>query len=118
MLEHFKMKESVITDKNRKIPAHLLRPHCTRDHRREKVVFGKEEEGLAWLYSDRASQEGDTKKAASVANEKAPKDTALWYEEYLSALFGKPVTLHCIVSGCNSGNGWDYRVYGYRKAEV
>ena len=95
-------------------------PHYT-DHRFKKpqTVFGQEEDGIGYDYSDQL-WEWDYNKAeesAKIANESgALPRTCLWYEVYLSAYFGRSIEIVHIISGVNVGNGYPYCVFGYRNA--
>ena len=91
-------------------------PHYTDESfRHGKTVFGKVpatefgHAGLEYVYSDRL-QQWDYDKAAQAteaakASGHAPR-SCLWYEAYLSAYFGKPVTIEHIVAGFNWSNGY------------
>ena len=99
-----------------------LSPHYRHDmpmFEQEQVVFGKREDGLYWEYSDRL-WEWDRKKAEDswkIASEAGHvKGSANAIQAYLSAYFGKPVDLVCVISGVNRGNGYPYNVYGFRDA--
>lgn len=101
-----------------------LSPHYLHDmpmFEKEQVVFGKEEEGLSWEYSDRLWEWDRDKAKASweVANSAghAPR-SANAIEAYLTAYFDKPVSLVCVISGVNRGNGYPYSVYGFKYTET
>jgi hypothetical protein len=93
-------------------------PHYTDDHyKHPQTIFGKEEKGLEYAYSDRLYQWDHIKEAEArnVANSsKAKRDTARWFQIYLTAYFGKPVILKHILAGVNWGNGYPYQVFGYK----
>ena len=82
----------------------------------EQTVFGKPDKILSYEYSDRLiERDYDKSKQASTSahNSGAEYKTAQWYENYLSAYFGKPVEIRHIAAGVNRSDGWDYRVFGF-----
>lgn len=94
-----------------------LYPHYTDKRFKEpQTVWGAEEEGLTYEYSDRIRQwDYDKAKAASEsASAKAQKDTAKWFTFYLSHYYDKPVVLRHIMAGFNVGNGYPYQIFGFR----
>ena len=97
-----------------------LSPHYLHDmptFRSDQVVFGKEEDGLNWEYSDRLwGWDWDKAKAAwqKSIDECHTKGSADQVESFLSLYFGKPVDLVCVISGVNRGNGYPYNVYGFK----
>lgn len=104
------------TDKNAQIADYA--PHYTNSYfKTARVVWGREEKGLSWDYSDRI-WEWDYEKAeqsAKLASEKHPTRTAAWVEVYLSAFFGKDIEVVCIMAGFNVSNGYPYQVFGYKE---
>lgn len=104
-------------DKNR--PLHTS-PHYTDDRfKKEQTVFGEEQSGLAYDYSDRLWQwdSDKAKEALEVAkNSGEVKSSAAYYEVYLSHYFGKPVEIGHIIAGVGRSNGYPYCVFGYRDA--
>lgn len=94
-----------------------LRPHYSDDRfDEERAVFGQEEKGLFYNYSDRLWQADweKSKEAAEAANASgATRDSATWLETWLSHWHGKKVDLKHVVSGVNKSNGHPYNVYGY-----
>jgi hypothetical protein len=104
-------------DKNKALETH---PHYTDDRfKKEQTVFGKEEDGIGYDYSDRLREWDYSKAEASVkaANESgATPRTCKWYEAYLSAYFGKPIEIKHIIAGVNRSNGYPYCVFGYKDA--
>ena len=104
----------MITDKNTILQD--THPHYTDSRfRTEQTIFGQEEKGLQYEYSDRiADQDREAKKNSEVfADSKAVKCTAAWYEAYLSAHFDKPADIRHIIAGVNRSNGYPYRIYGF-----
>ncbi len=103
-----------------------LHPHYSDDRfRKERTVFGHEptdsfgHKGLTYNYSDRLVQWDATKHGAawSKAQEsKAPRDSALFLEAYLSAYYSKPIEVVHVVAGVNHSNGYPYWVVGWREA--
>lgn len=109
----------MITDKNEVLQN--THPHYTNERlRKEQTIFGQDEDGLNYEYSDRvADWDREAKKDSSAEADKvAKKCTAAWYEAYLSAHFEKPVDIRHIIAGVNRGNGYPYRVYGFKFVEV
>lgn len=81
-----------------------------------RTVWGAEEKGLSYDYSDRL-QEWDYKKAEAArkaADEKVKGFTPEWIQLYLSLYYGKDVELRHVMGGVNVSNGYNYYVYGYR----
>ena len=86
--------------------------------KKPQVIYGHQEDGLTWEYSDRIWQWDRTK--AEAASEKAkdsgasPK-TARYAEAFLRAYFDNPnLKLMCVMGGCNLSNGYEYYVYGFK----
>lgn len=81
-------------------------------------IFGHEEKDIHYVYSDRL-YEWDPQKAKDserIVNEKGISGkTGRWYQEYLSAYFGKEVEIVNIKSGCNVATGYPYLVFGFRE---
>ena len=107
---------------NRKMnePIDNISPHYTNPRfKTARTVWGAEEEGLSYDYSDRLWEwDYDKAKAASQsASATAKRGTAQWFQDYLSAYYGEPVELCYIMAGFNLGNGYPYQVFGYRFAE-
>lgn len=97
-----------------------IAPHYTDSHfKTARTVWGAEENGISYDYSDRLWEwDYDKAKAASeAASIHARPRTAQWFQDYLSAYHGKPVILRHIMAGFNLGNGYPYQVFGYRFAE-
>jgi hypothetical protein len=84
-----------------------------------QTIFGKEEKGLGYDYSDRIWQWNYDKadQATKHANTKQTPHTANWYQEYLSFYFDKPVILKHILAGVNVSSGYPYLVFGYKFEE-
>lgn len=95
-------------------------PHYTDERfRHAQTVYGREEERLAYDYSDRLWQWDSEKaeQAAKTANASGAKlKTARWYQTYLSAYFDKAVEVRHILAGWNRVTGYSYAVFGYRDA--
>jgi hypothetical protein len=110
-------QEWTVTDVNAKLEDC---PHYS-DHRYQggqtQTIFGKEEKGIGYDYSDRLWQWDYDKaeQATKTANETGAKPhTARWYQEYLSAYFGRAIQLKHIIAGVNVSNGYPYLVFGYK----
>lgn len=75
------------------------------------------EDGIEYNYSDRLLQWDYNKhsEAHKIAKEKTSDKTALYYEYYLSAYFGKPIEILHILAGVNVSNGYSYLVFGYKE---
>lgn len=111
------------TDKRAQLKLH---PHYSDGRfKKERTVFGPEpkdrfgHEGLTYNYSDRLVQWDSSKHAAawSKAQEsRAPRDSALFLEVYLTAYYSKPVEVVHVVAGVNHSNGYPYWVVGWREA--
>lgn len=105
-------------DKNK--PLHTS-PHYSDNRFNEpQTVFGKEEKGIGYDYSDRLWQWDYEKSEQAVETaEKSgfPRHSCNWYEAYLSAYFGKKVEIKHILAGVNVSNGYPYAVFGYRFIE-
>jgi hypothetical protein len=104
-------------EQKKDVPLYTM-PHYT-DKRFDKpqTVFGKEEDGLHYDYSDRLWQwDYDKAKlaAAKAENSGAVNKSAAWYEAYLSAYFEKPVELKHVLAGVNLSNGYTYAIFGYK----
>jgi len=94
-------------------------PHYTEPEFREaQTIFGKREDGLSYVYSDRL-QQWDYEKARAAAEhadaEGCTRHTAKWYRIYLAEYFGKQIELPHIMAGHNLANGFPYQVFGYRE---
>lgn len=98
--------------------ATLPHPHYTDDRfRTEQTVFGKEEQGLHYDYSDRIWQwDCDKAKEASAAASEAglKRNTCAWYEKYLSEFHGQPVEIKHIMACFHLASGHPLYVFGYR----
>ena len=93
-------------------------PHYTDNRfKKEQTVFGREEKGLGYDYSDRIWQ-WDYKKAeqsVDAANGSgATPRTCRWYEAYLSFYFDRPIEIRHIIAGVNRSSGYPYAVFGYK----
>ena len=105
-----------------------LHPHYTDDRfRKERTVFGREpknsagHKGLTYSYSDRLVQWNSDKSAeawSKAQESKAPRDSALFLEAYLSAYYSGPVEVIHVVAGVNHSNGYPYWVVGWREVKV
>lgn len=93
-------------------------PHYTDERfRHAQTVFGRQEDGLHYDYSDRL-YEWNYKKAKRASEDasktKARPGSANWHEAWLSSYHGKPVALKHVMAGWNWSNGYPYAVFGYR----
>jgi hypothetical protein len=84
----------------------------------DRILFGREEEGLDWNYNDRL-WEWDYKKAQqsnlSARNSGVGFRTPLYYQEFLRAYFDQPnLELVCIKGGYNAQTLSEFHLYGYR----
>ena len=103
-------------------------PHYSdKRFEQEQTVFGKPSRSryghkhLSYDYSDRLWQWDYDKaeQSAKCANEGgATLNSCRWYEAYLSAYFGRAITIEQIVAGVNRSNGFPYCVFGYRDAII
>ena len=94
-------------------------PHPSYDHRFKdpQTIWGAEEDGLRYDYSDRLQQYDYDKEraAAKKATEEGHEPrTAAWVEVYLSEIYGEPVKIRHIASGFNVSNGYSYQIFGTR----
>lgn len=83
--------------------------------RNETTIFGGGgEDGLTYNYMDRLFQWDKNKyrESESVAKAKTDKDTAEWYEVFLSHYFDKQIDVRHIVASVG-GNGYSYYAIGY-----
>jgi hypothetical protein len=100
---------------NKKLPY----PHYSdRSWDTAQVMFGKEEKGLTWEYSDRLWQ-WDHKKSQesySMAGETHGLHTPAYYQEYLRLFYDDAkLQLKCIKGGTNSSSGFAYYVFGFKR---
>jgi hypothetical protein len=84
----------------------------------EPIIYGENEGGLTWEYSDRMisynrpkHEESETQ--ASEAG--AVEGTAQYIEQYLRAYYDAPTIQLICVLGSTLPNGQPYYVYGFRK---
>lgn len=104
-------------------PINDLDPHYTNDAFRDRdhLVWGSATEECSWDYSDRLWQWDyeAAKNAGQIANDAigsgCPRGSALYFEKWLSAYFGKPIELVGLITGVNRATGYSYKVYGYRE---
>jgi hypothetical protein len=93
-------------------------PHYTNRHFSEaRTVWGEEQPGLLYEYSDRL-WEWDYAKAtlaSGISKDKFPVLCANRIEVFLSEYFGKPVQIFHIMAGFNRGNGYPYQIFGYKE---
>jgi hypothetical protein len=93
-------------------------PHYSDNRfKNDQTIFGKEEKGLGYDYSDRICQWNYAK--AEAASKKATEDgftrrTARWYQAYLSNFFDRKIVLKHIIAGVNRSNGYPYLIFGYK----
>lgn len=98
-----------------------LSPHYTDQRfKSPQTVWGDEEAGISYDYSDRLWEwdYNKAKAAVEVANNAAARNTAQWCQTFLSHYHGKPVQLRHIMAGFNLGNGYPYQIFGYRFVEA
>ncbi len=95
-------------------------PHYSdRTFDKEQTIFGRKEKGLSYDYDDRLWQwDWDKSKEARATAESSGANlhTAQFYQEYLSAYFGKKIILKHIIAGINKSNGYPYLMFGYKEA--
>lgn len=111
-------KARKVTNRNIKLNTS---PHYT-DSRfdTEQTVFGERTDGLHYDYSDRIVQwdYDKAKEATNAANASGKtKQSASYYDVYLTHYFGKPTRVEHILAGVNRSNGYPYAVFGYRFLE-
>jgi hypothetical protein len=100
----------------------LHRPHYS-DRRfqsgKEHTLYGRQEPGLHYVYSDRIWQwdyaKAERASAAATEAHGPIVSTPQWYETYLSAYFGIPLDLAHIIGGVNVSSGYEYYAFGYRE---
>lgn len=96
-------------------------PHYTDQRfKTAQTVYGAEERGLHYDYSDRLWEWNYDKAEAAnkVAQEQGhPIRSCAYYEAYLTAYFGKPTEIKHILAGWNVATGYPYAVFGYRFME-
>lgn len=83
---------------------------------KERTIFGAEEKGLFYNYSDRLYDwdYDKAKRAYAYAAEVATPKTGAYYTAMLSYFHdGAKVDLRHIIAGCNRSNGYPYLVFGY-----
>jgi len=83
----------------------------------EKTIYGKEKKNLEYVYDDRL-REWDYaahEKAREKANKTRTPHTSEWYKKYLSSYYKEPIELCHILIGVNVSNGYDYKVFGFRR---
>ena len=94
-------------------------PHYTEpEFKTPQTVFGAEQGGLEYVYSDRLWQWSPQKDeiASKAANESGHRQrTCNWYEVYLSSYYGKTIEILHIMAGVNVSNGYSYIVFGFRE---
>ncbi len=109
----------------------FLRPHYSDTRfRTEQTIFCADPKLLEYSYgtrvmldchydySDRLSEWNYRKNRKSflVANsEPVKRESAAWFEAYLSHYYGYPVNVLHIIAGVNHGNGYPYTIYGTRR---
>ncbi len=95
-----------------------LNPHYTEKlFNKPQTVFGKEEKGLEYVYSDRLWQWDYAKaqSAGEIANTSGTtRHSANWVQKYLEAYYDRPVYVGHILSGVNVSNGYPYWVVGFK----
>lgn len=82
-----------------------------------RTIFGKEEKGLFYNYSDHlwGWDYDKMERANKYAKLVASPNTAKYFKAMLSYFHdGAEVSLRHIMAGCNMSNGYDYLVYGYK----
>lgn len=86
---------------------------------KEQTIFGKKEENLHCVYSDRLWQWDYEKSelASKIANKKAKLHTCTYYEIYLSEYYNKPIEIKHIIAGVNRASGYPYLVFEYIEKE-
>jgi len=95
-------------------------PHYSDSRfKKEQTVFGKASPGLGYDYSDRLWQwDYEKSKEAFAEADKSgkTKNSANYYDVYLSHYFGKKIRVEHILAGVNASSGYPYAVFGYREA--
>lgn len=103
-------------EQRRDVPLYTSPHYTDRRFNEAQTVFGAEQDGLHYDYSDRLFQWNPQKAddAVNTANGSGTvKRSADWYEQYLSAYCDKPVELKHVLAGCNVATGYPYIVFGY-----
>lgn len=93
-------------------------PHYSDSYfKKERTIYGKPNNNLEYVYSDRLYQ-WDYEKASESwikAEEKyGNEDTVRKYEFYLSEYYNKQVEINHIIAGVNASNGFPYQAFGFR----
>jgi hypothetical protein len=108
-------------EKSKSVELRDLNPHYSNDRfKKPQTIFGEEEKGLWYDYSDRLiSWYWDNQGVArDKANESGhARNSVNWLEVWMEGLCGKKVTIHHVVSGVNHSNGYPYFVLGYKVIE-
>ncbi len=94
---------------------HYSDPNFSRGQTED--VFGTQESGLDYVYSDRMYEwdYDKAKKAAQKASEKVNNwKTPRWHQEFLSTYYDKTIQLRHMIVGVNVSNGYSYRAYGFK----
>ena len=109
------VESPVVNDPDKELE--IYRNYNDPDFQKEKTVFG-ERSKLDYEYSDRLDLERARLASKTADQSGANPKTQRWYENYLSAYFGKPVELKHIIVGGNSKNGRYYQIFGFRFKEI
>ncbi len=98
----------------------MPKPHYSDaryDGGKTHTLYGREEKGIGYDYSDRLWQWDYAKmeRAVAEARDKGGEgNSPRWWQDVLSAYFGKPIELIHVIGGVNVSSGYD--VFGYRDA--
>jgi len=96
-----------------------IAPHYTdqRFDSGDHTVWGKQTSDTHYDYSDRLWQ-WDYKKCQAAfekaGESNAVRNSAKYYQIFLSEYFGKEVELKHILAGVNRASGYPYQVFGYK----
>lgn len=85
-----------------------------------RTVYGREEKGLTYEYSDRLWEWAWEKSEAAYTAAKDAGHTlnsAAYFEAYLGAYYGYEVELRHVMAGVNLATGAPYLVFGFNRKE-
>lgn len=98
------------------LDSYLPDPHYSNPYfETARLIYGEEKKVEEEAYSDRLAEWDWDKsnKAHDKAMEKKRRNTAGFWQEYLSIYYGRPVELVYILGGFNLANGFPYFYFGW-----
>ncbi len=91
-------------------------PHYTNDYfKTARTVFGKEQKGLEYSYSDRLPQwdnESYQRGREKALESEHTTNSPAWYEVLLKEFFTEDIKLVHVLAGFNLSSGYPYYVFG------